>query len=91
MFVNATSEPHEPDDKFKQNFNEMERAVEVEATIMSRRYSNGLLHEEETKDLEKGWNRVLQDERLSIQTKTFTAWMNSFLSKSQMEVKFLLN
>ena len=30
--------------------------------------------------------RALQDERLSIQKKTFTKWVNSFLNKSRMEV-----
>ena len=53
---------------------------------MSRRYSDNLLHEEDKKDFEKGRIRALQDERLSIQKKTFTKWVNSFLTKSRMEV-----
>ena len=53
---------------------------------MSGRYSH-YLHEEDTKnDFEKGRIRALQDERLSIQKKTFTKWVNSFLSKSRVEV-----
>lgn len=54
---------------------------------MSGRY-NYSLHEEEsnTHDFERGRIRALQDERLSIQKKTFTKWVNSFLNKSRMEV-----
>ena len=52
---------------------------------MSGRYSH-YLHEEEKNDFEKGRIRALQDERLSIQKKTFTKWVNSFLSKSRVEV-----
>ena len=33
--------------------------------------------------------RALQDERLSIQKKTFTKWVNSFLNKSRMEINDL--
>jgi hypothetical protein len=52
---------------------------------MAGRYSH--LHaDEETRDFEKGRIRALQDERLSIQKKTFTKWVNSFLGKSKMEV-----
>ena len=53
---------------------------------MNSSRSRGLLHEEETHDFEKGRIRALQDERLSIQKKTFTKWVNSFLNKSRMEV-----
>ena len=55
---------------------------------MSSRY-NYSLHEEDgnTHDFEKGRIRALQDERLSIQKKTFTKWVNSFLNKSRMEVR----
>ena len=38
--------------------------------------------------LNLGRIRALQDERLSIQKKTFTKWVNSFLNKSRMEVSF---
>ena len=55
---------------------------------MSSRYSH-LLHEEDNNhDFEKGRIKTLQDERLSIQKKTFTKWVNSFLSKSRMEVSW---
>ncbi|KAK7865818.1 hypothetical protein R5R35_001276 [Gryllus longicercus] len=35
---------------------------------------------------EQGRIRALQEERLAIQKKTFTKWMNSFLQKARMEV-----
>ena len=57
--------------------------------MSSSRYSH-LLHEEENNhDFEKGRIRALQDERLSIQKKTFTKWVNSFLNKSRMEINDL--
>ncbi|CAH0552966.1 unnamed protein product [Brassicogethes aeneus] len=40
-------------------------------------------------EFELGRIRVLQEERLHIQKKTFTKWMNSFLSKVRMEVEDL--
>jgi len=44
---------------------------------------------EDVKDFEKGRIRALQEERLHIQKKTFTKWMNSFLLKGKMEVEDL--
>lgn len=44
---------------------------------------------EDVKDFEKGRIRALQEERLHIQKKTFTKWMNSFLQKARMEVEDL--
>jgi len=44
---------------------------------------------EDAKDFEKGRIRALQEERLHIQKKTFTKWMNSFLQKARMEVEDL--
>jgi len=38
---------------------------------------------------EQGRIRALQEERLAIQKKTFTKWMNSFLLKARMEVEDL--
>ncbi|KAG0425689.1 hypothetical protein HPB47_027165, partial [Ixodes persulcatus] len=37
-------------------------------------------------EFEKGRIKALQEERLHIQKKTFTKWMNSFLQKARMEV-----
>uniref|UniRef100_A0A2R5L953 Putative spectrin beta chain non-erythrocytic 5 isoform x6 n=1 Tax=Ornithodoros turicata TaxID=34597 RepID=A0A2R5L953_9ACAR len=37
-------------------------------------------------EFEKGRIRALQEERLHIQKKTFTKWMNSFLQKARMEL-----
>ena len=38
----------------------------------------------------QGRIRALQEERLHIQKKTFTKWMNSFLQKAKMEVNIVL-
>ncbi|KAF6212347.1 hypothetical protein GE061_012869 [Apolygus lucorum] len=38
---------------------------------------------------EQGRIKILQEERLHIQKKTFTKWMNSFLQKARMEVEDL--
>ena len=42
--------------------------------------------EDDTHDFEKGRIRALRDERLYIQKKTFTKWVNSFLVKIRIEV-----
>ena len=42
---------------------------------------------EDDLDFEKGRIRALRDERLYIQKKTFTKWVNSFLSKNKVEVR----
>ncbi|XP_023018167.2 spectrin beta chain, non-erythrocytic 5 kst isoform X2 [Leptinotarsa decemlineata] len=44
---------------------------------------------DEVQKFEQGRIRVLQEERLHIQKKTFTKWMNSFLQKARMEVEDL--
>ncbi|ENN79269.1 hypothetical protein YQE_04279, partial [Dendroctonus ponderosae] len=41
---------------------------------------------DEVQKFEQGRIKVLQEERLHIQKKTFTKWMNSFLTKVRMEV-----
>jgi hypothetical protein len=42
---------------------------------------------EDDADFEKGRIRALRDERLLIQKKTFTKWVNSFLAKTKIEVR----
>ena len=42
--------------------------------------------EDDKHDFEKGRIRALRDERLYIQKKTFTKWVNSFLIKVRIEV-----
>ncbi|XP_060523506.1 spectrin alpha chain, non-erythrocytic 1 isoform X2 [Cylas formicarius] len=44
---------------------------------------------DEVQKFEQGRIKVLQEERLYIQKKTFTKWMNSFLQKARMEVEDL--
>ncbi|KAF5273495.1 hypothetical protein FQA39_LY07512 [Lamprigera yunnana] len=44
---------------------------------------------DEVQRFEQGRIRFLQEERLHIQKKTFTKWMNSFLQKVRMEVEDL--
>ena len=45
--------------------------------------------EDDQHDFEKGRIRALRDERLYIQKKTFTKWVNSFLVKVRIEVNDL--
>lgn len=45
--------------------------------------------EDDTHDFEKGRIRALRDERLYIQKKTFTKWVNSFLIKVRIEINDL--
>jgi hypothetical protein len=49
----------------------------------------GRRQSEDDLDFEKGRIRALRDERLYIQKKTFTKWVNSFLSKNKVEVILL--
>ena len=44
--------------------------------------------EDDTRDFEQGRIRALRDERLYIQKKTFTKWVNSFLIKVRIEVSY---
>ncbi|VEN48181.1 unnamed protein product [Callosobruchus maculatus] len=50
---------------------------------------NSMSQRDEVQKFEQGRIRVLQEERLHIQKKTFTKWMNSFLQKARMEVEDL--
>ncbi|XP_028142929.1 spectrin beta chain, non-erythrocytic 1 isoform X1 [Diabrotica virgifera virgifera] len=50
---------------------------------------NNMSQRDEVQKFEQGRIRVLQEERLHIQKKTFTKWMNSFLQKARMEVEDL--
>ncbi|XP_049846907.1 spectrin beta chain, non-erythrocytic 1 isoform X2 [Schistocerca gregaria] len=47
---------------------------------------NAMTQREDVIKFEQGRIRALQEERLAIQKKTFTKWMNSFLQKARMEV-----
>ncbi|XP_043236847.1 spectrin beta chain, non-erythrocytic 2-like isoform X8 [Amphibalanus amphitrite] len=46
-----------------------------------------LNQKEDVKNFETGRIKALQEERLHIQKKTFTKWINSFLIKTRMEVE----
>ncbi|XP_008201528.1 spectrin alpha chain, non-erythrocytic 1 isoform X2 [Tribolium castaneum] len=49
-------------------------------------HRTNMTQRDEVQKFEQGRIRVLQEERLYIQKKTFTKWMNSFLQKVRMEV-----
>ncbi|XP_065202026.1 spectrin beta chain, non-erythrocytic 1 isoform X3 [Planococcus citri] len=68
-----------------------ERLVEFELQYEQRGgYLEGppdeMTQREDVLKFEQGRIRALQEERLHIQKKTFTKWMNSFLQKVRMEV-----
>ncbi|XP_048485825.1 spectrin beta chain, non-erythrocytic 5 [Plutella xylostella] len=50
---------------------------------------SNMTQREDALKFEQGRIRALQEERLHIQKKTFTKWMNSFLQKARMEVEDL--
>ncbi|XP_031334782.1 spectrin beta chain, non-erythrocytic 1 isoform X2 [Photinus pyralis] len=52
-------------------------------------YKTNMTQRDEVQKFEQGRIRFLQEERLHIQKKTFTKWMNSFLQKVRMEVEDL--
>ncbi|XP_017780552.1 PREDICTED: spectrin alpha chain, non-erythrocytic 1 isoform X2 [Nicrophorus vespilloides] len=52
-------------------------------------YRTNMTQRDEVQKFEHGRIKVLQEERLHIQKKTFTKWMNSFLQKVRMEVEDL--
>ncbi|PSN40703.1 hypothetical protein C0J52_13751 [Blattella germanica] len=56
---------------------------------MSVTHYEGMTQREDVLKFEQGRIRALQEERLAIQKKTFTKWMNSFLLKARMEVEDL--
>ncbi|CAB0012674.1 unnamed protein product [Nesidiocoris tenuis] len=51
--------------------------------------ANDVTQRENPLTFEQGRIKILQEERLHIQKKTFTKWMNSFLQKARMEVEDL--
>ncbi|XP_054271663.1 spectrin alpha chain, non-erythrocytic 1 isoform X2 [Macrosteles quadrilineatus] len=51
--------------------------------------SDDMTQREDVLKFEQGRIKALQEERLHIQKKTFTKWMNSFLQKPRMEVEDL--
>ncbi|XP_063234159.1 spectrin alpha chain, non-erythrocytic 1 isoform X2 [Bacillus rossius redtenbacheri] len=63
------------------DFTQHERAATADQAKMTQR--------EDVLKFEQGRIRALQEERLAIQKKTFTKWMNSFLLKARMEVEDL--
>jgi spectrin beta len=52
----------------------------------SVQHRTNMTQRDEVQKFEQGRIRFLQEERLHIQKKTFTKWMNSFLQKVRMEV-----
>ncbi|XP_049883110.1 spectrin beta chain, non-erythrocytic 5 isoform X2 [Pectinophora gossypiella] len=54
------------------------------ATIVQQR--TNMTQREDALKFEQGRIKALQEERLHIQKKTFTKWVNSFLQKARMEV-----
>ncbi|CAG9768666.1 unnamed protein product [Ceutorhynchus assimilis] len=61
---------------------------ETSASYTFQNRSN-MSQRDEVQKFEQGRIKVLQEERLHIQKKTFTKWMNSFLQKVRMEVEDL--
>ncbi|XP_059044966.1 spectrin alpha chain, non-erythrocytic 1 [Achroia grisella] len=57
------------------------------ATAVQQR--TNMTQREDTLKFEQGRIKALQDERMYIQKKTFTKWINSFLQKARMEVEDL--
>ncbi|XP_038220951.1 spectrin beta chain, non-erythrocytic 1-like, partial [Zerene cesonia] len=57
------------------------------ATAVQQR--SNMTQREDVLKFEQGRIRALQEERLHIQKKTFTKWINSFLQKARMEVEDL--
>ncbi|XP_044739331.1 spectrin beta chain, non-erythrocytic 1 isoform X2 [Chrysoperla carnea] len=54
--------------------------------IRTTYYRSNMTQRDDVHKFEQGRIRALQEERLHIQKKTFTKWMNSFLQKARMEV-----
>ncbi|XP_050313156.1 spectrin beta chain, non-erythrocytic 1 isoform X2 [Anthonomus grandis grandis] len=61
---------------------------ETSSSITYQQRTN-MSQRDEVQKFEQGRIKVLQEERLHIQKKTFTKWMNSFLQKARMEVEDL--
>ncbi|XP_037875801.1 spectrin beta chain isoform X2 [Bombyx mori] len=57
------------------------------ATVVQQR--TNMTQREDALKFEQGRIKALQEERLHIQKKTFTKWINSFLQKARMEVEDL--
>ncbi|XP_046688428.1 LOW QUALITY PROTEIN: spectrin beta chain-like [Homalodisca vitripennis] len=61
----------------------------LETQYELRGSSDDMTQREDVLKFEQGRIKALQEERLHIQKKTFTKWMNSFLQKARMEVEDL--